>query len=167
MFKGQRLVVAAVTALLVAGLGACGSGGHDAPGHHGAGANAHPVFGLRDIVRHVPRRTVQDTRPHMVRQCTSATKRVRHTKRTGTRAHRKTRTWYTTERYRRCRRVRKGTETYRRVVQQERWCVRLNRVRGDATRNGVWYRVTRGTYDKALGTEHDVRIEFVPVGTGC
>ncbi|OIJ84749.1 hypothetical protein [Streptomyces colonosanans] len=179
MFGKQRLVVAGVTAILMFGLGACGGGRHDAPGHgggtgHGGGyahqeAQPHTdrVVGLRDTVRHVPRRTVKDTRPHMVKKCTPATKRVKHTKRTGSGAHKKTRTWYTTERYRDCTKVQEGTETYRRVVQRERWCVKLDDVNGDTARDDVWYRVTRTTYNKALGMEEHTRINFVPVGIGC
>ncbi|MGW3498205.1 hypothetical protein [Streptomyces sp. NPDC001020] len=173
MFGKQRLVTAAVTAILMAGLGACGSGADSAQRHGGGNAHqegqAHTdrVFGLRDAVRHVPRRTVQDTRPHMVKKCTPATKRVKRTKRTGTGARKKTRTWYTTERYQDCRKVREGTETYRRVVRRERWCVRLDDVKGDTARDDVWYRVNRTTYDEALGTEEHARITFIPVGTGC
>ncbi|MEV5987164.1 hypothetical protein AB0L85_19405 [Streptomyces sp. NPDC052051] len=180
MFSKQRLLVAGVTAVLMAGLAACGGGGNsDAAGYKGGAgpgsgnvstqspADPDRVVGLRDSVRHVSRKTVRDTRPHLVKECTPATKRVKHTQRTGTGTRKKTRTWYTTERYRDCHKVRQGTESYRRVVRQERWCVMLDDVNGDTARDDVWYRVTSTTYHEALGMEPQARIEFVPTGLGC
>jgi hypothetical protein len=159
MFRGRRLILAGVTTLLIAGLGACGDDTWD--------DEPDTVFGLRDSIRHVPEETVKDTRPHMVKRCTSATRQVRHTERTGTGSRRSTRTWYTTERYQDCGKVRSGTETYRRVVRPEQWCVRLDDVDGDTAQDDVWYQVTRGTYFDALAMDQYALMEFTPTGTGC
>ncbi|WP_406172544.1 hypothetical protein [Streptomyces sp. NBC_00996] len=182
MFNKQRLMVVGVTAFLITALGACsggGDGGTDSTGSAtatGQGSEdttqqappqADTVSGLRDTVRHLSRQTVKATRPHMVRRCTSATRRVRHSASTGTGTKRKTRTWYTTERYQDCEKVRSGTETYRRVVRPERWCVSLDDVGGDTARDDVWYQVTYATYDEALGTHEHTRMRFTPTGTGC
>ncbi|MEU1405468.1 hypothetical protein ABZ471_24440 [Streptomyces sp. NPDC005728] len=178
----RRLVVAGVTAALIAGLGACSSGTDEGTDYVGAsqgdensGRTARPdtdatpdtVFGLRDTVRHLSRKTAPATRPHLVSKCTSGTHRVRHTSSSGTGSRRKTRTWYTTEQYRDCKKVRAGTETYRRVVRPEQWCVRLDDVDGDKGRDDVWYQVTNSTYQDAVGSDERARLEFVPAGAGC
>ncbi|MFE9810739.1 hypothetical protein ACFYRN_17670 [Streptomyces sp. NPDC005227] len=185
MFK--RLVTAAVAAVLIAGLGACGSGSdvrdestnHSVGVDRGSGSGAGEsrpdpatttdasVFGLRDEVRHLAAKTTRATRPHLTRKCTTATRRVKHTTRSGSGTKRRTRTWYSTERYKSCKQVRSGTETYTRVVRPERWCVSLDNLGGDAKRDDVWYRVGRTTYDAAVGTDRSVRMEFTPTGTGC
>jgi hypothetical protein len=156
MFSKQRLTVAGVTAFLIFGLGACGAG-TDATGNVArpsridtkatrvAEPDTDDVFGLRDSVRHLSAKTVRATRPRLVKKCSSATRRVRHSARTGTGKRKTTRTWYTTERYQDCKRVRSGTETYTRVVRAERWCVRLDDVNGDTGKDDVWYRVTGAT----------------------
>ncbi|MER7394717.1 hypothetical protein ABT381_04280 [Streptomyces sp. NPDC000151] len=170
----QRLIQAGLTALLVAALGACGAGadGHRGSdgGSHGTGKSAQDarphsdgVTGLRAGVRHVTKKTVKATRPHKVKKCTLATKRVKHTKRSG----RTKKTWYTTERYDKCRKVRQGTETYRRVVRPERWCVKLDDVNGRRGKDDVWYRVTHATYTTALGKDEHDRMRFTPTRTGC
>ncbi|MEU6273238.1 hypothetical protein ABZ871_12650 [Streptomyces populi] len=183
----RRLVVAAVTAVLMAGLGACGSGdgGHGEGSDHSVGVGrdsgsaagkARPdtaatvdagVFGLRDEVRHLAARTARATRPHMTKKCTTATRRVKHTTSTGSGTKRRTRTWYSTERSRSCRQVRKGTETYTRVVRPERWCVSLDDVGGDTKRDDVWYQVDGTTYSAAVGTDEHARMDFTPTGSGC
>jgi hypothetical protein len=182
MFMTRRLLAAGVTAVLMAGLGACGGGGGEtkangtvgttgSTGTTGAAKEAQPspytVFGLRDTVRHVSRKTVADTRAHLVRKCTTTTERVRHTSRSGTGTHRTTRVWYTTEHHQSCTKVRQGTEKYRRVVRPERWCVRLDDVNGHTSQDAVWYRVTRDTYDQVLAADEHRRVEFTPAGTGC
>lgn len=179
---GRHLIVAGVTAVLMAGLVACSGGSAGADGStgyvvgadDGAGAAAvrtppepDSVSGRRDAVRHLPVRTARAIRPHLVRKCTTGTRRVRHTSSSGTGTRRRTRTWYTTERYRSCRKVRSGTESYRRVVRPEKWCVRLDDVDGDKARDDVWYRVTSAVYDDALRTDTHARMQFTPVGTGC
>ncbi|MGI5459996.1 hypothetical protein ACQEWB_43920 [Streptomyces sp. CA-249302] len=168
----RRLLVAGVTAVLMAGLGACGGGGDDSAAHGSTTAEeARPspetVSGLRDSVRHLARKTVSDTRAHLVRKCTPATKRVRHTTSSGTGSRRTTRVWYTTEHYRSCKKVRQGTERYRRVVRPERWCVSLDDVNGVKSQDDVWYRVTRQTYDEVLAADEHARVRFVPAGSGC
>ncbi|MEU8788304.1 hypothetical protein [Streptomyces sp. NPDC048643] len=185
MFK--RLVTAAVTAVLIAGLGACsrGSDVHDegtdqsvgVDRNSGSGAEeSRPgpatttdasVFGLRDEVRHLAAKTTRATRPHMTRKCTTATHRVKHTKSSGSGSKRRTRTWYSTEQSKSCRQVRNGTETYTRVVRPERWCVSLDNLGGDAKKDDVWYQVGRSTYDAAVGTDRSVRMEFTPKHSGC
>ncbi|MGW0992188.1 hypothetical protein ACWD5V_02525 [Streptomyces sp. NPDC002523] len=175
----KRAIVAAVTAVLIAGLSACsGDSGGDgtAPvgnGGKAAGSNAHDnpspdaVFGLRDTLRHVPARTTRATRPHLVKKCTIESRRVKHTSRSGSGKKRRTRTWYTTEQVRSCRKVRKGTETYTRVLRRERWCVRLDDVGGHASRDDVWYQVTYPAYNKALGADDHARLKFTPKAPGC
>lgn len=185
MFK--RVVTAAVAAVLIAGLGGCGRGddvrdegtGHSAGVGHGSGTGGQKsrpapattrdasVFGLRDEVRHLAAKTTRATRPHMTRKCTTATRRVKHTTRSGSGTKRRTRTWYSTESSRSCKQVRSGTETYTRVVRPERWCVSLDDLGGDARRDDVWYQVRRATYDAAVGTDRSARMKFTPTGSGC
>ncbi|MPY33505.1 hypothetical protein FNH09_20310 [Streptomyces adustus] len=183
----RRLVVAAVTAVLIAGLGACGRGADVADqgtersvdvGQDGGSlpAATRPdtdptkdasVFGLLDEFRHLSAKTGRATRPHMVKKCTTTTERVKHTKSTGSGAKRSTRTWYSTEKSKDCKQVRSGTETYTRVVRPERWCVSLDDVGGDAARDDVWYRVSSATYHEAVGADKHARMEFTPTGSDC
>ncbi|MEU6192762.1 hypothetical protein [Streptomyces sp. NPDC047061] len=173
-------------AILIGTLGACSGGGNgngvdDGIGYEqdssgtgtGAGATGtgsasdDTVHGLKDSVRHVAARTVRATRPHLVRKCSTATRRVRHTSSSGTGSRRTTRTWYTTERYRSCAKVRSGTETYRKTVRTEKWCVELDDVNGDKRRDDVWYEVGRSVYGDARAADDRARLEFSPVAEGC
>lgn len=177
----KRLITAGLAALLIGGLGACGGGsggGGDGTGSaagvsrsSGTTGQAQPtpetVTGLREAVRHLAKKTARGTRPHLVAKCSSATREVRHTSSTGTGSRKKTRTWYSTDRYRKCTKVHSGTETYTRVVRREQWCVSLDDVGGDTAKDDVWYQVTRATYDEALGTDEHARMEFTPAATGC
>ncbi|MFG3144731.1 hypothetical protein [Streptomyces sp. NPDC048243] len=185
MFK--RCVTAAVVAVLISGLGACGSGsdvrdaGTAGPAgvDQGSGSGAEKsrpnpatttdaiVFGLRDEIRHLAARTTRATRPHMTRKCTTATRRVKHTKSSGSGTKRRTRTWYSTERSKTCRQIRSGSETYTRVVRPERWCVSLDDLGGHAKQDDVWYQVSRATYDAAVRTDKAVRMQFTPERRGC
>ncbi|WP_458248687.1 hypothetical protein [Streptomyces sp. MAI_2237] len=179
MVNKRRMMAVGATAMLVLGLAACGSGRSDAepPSRsvtHSSDVSpeqntprSDTVSGLRDIVRHLPVKTSRATRPHMVKKCASTTTRVRHTSTSGTGSRRKTRTWYTTERTRTCKNVRSGTETYRRVVRPERWCVRLDDVGGDKARDDVWFRVDSATYHQAQAATDHTRVTFVPRGTAC
>lgn len=178
--------------ILMAGLGACGSGdgsqdddpwtaddGTTSSQYDDAGGAdvqetapvpvpvTPTVRGRRNAVRHVTAKTARATRPHLVKKCTSATRQVKHTERTGRGTAKKTRTWYTTEHYQKCSKVRSGTETYTRVVRQERWCVSLDDVDGDAKRDAVWYQVTRVTYDEAAATDRLAPMKFTPEAIGC
>lgn len=171
----KRLITTGLTALLIGTLGACGggdsSGSASGTGGTSTAATARQtpdtVTGLRDSVRHLARQTTRATRPHTVTKCASATKQVRHTSSSGTGTKKKTRTWYTTERYRKCAKVRSGTETYTRVVRKERWCVSLDDVGGDTGRDDVWYQVTRAAYDDVRLADEHTRVTFAPTGTGC
>ncbi|MFG3025894.1 hypothetical protein ACGFZQ_46680 [Streptomyces sp. NPDC048254] len=125
------------------------------------------VHGLKDSVRHVPVKTAEATPPHMVGKCSTTTRRVRHTSSSGTGSRRTTRTWYTTERHRSCTKVRSGTETYRRTVRTEKWCVELDDVNGDTARDDVWYQVSSSVYVDARTADEHARLEFVPAGEGC
>ncbi|MER5472794.1 hypothetical protein [Streptomyces sp. NPDC002685] len=185
MFK--RLVTAAVTALLIAGLGACGGGGDvsdegtdysvdvdqdngsvaEEPQPDTATTTDATVYGLRDEVRHLAARTTRATRPHMTRKCTTTTRRVKHTTSTGSGTKRRTRTWYSTEQAKSCKQVRSGTETYTRVVRPERWCVSLDNLHGDATQDDVWYQVSKTTYDAAIGMDRYAHMDFTPTASGC
>ncbi|WP_392958545.1 hypothetical protein [Streptomyces sp. LN245] len=185
MFK--RLATAAVTAVLIAGLGACSNGGDvlDEGSNHSAGVGQDSgnaagerrpdtaasadasVFGLRDEIRHRAALTTRAKRPHMRKKCTTATRRVKHTTSTGSGAKRRTRTWYSTEHSKSCKQVRSGTETYTRVVRREQWCVSLDDVSGDKNKDDVWYQVSRTTYDAAIGTDEHARMDFIPKDTGC
>ncbi|MZD07995.1 hypothetical protein GTW43_23355 [Streptomyces sp. SID5785] len=174
MIAKRRPAVAGLTMMLVAVLAACGGGsGTDGGGTSHAGGtsdsgHARPagqaaVSGLRDGVRHQPRRTAEGTRPHYVKKCGTATKRVRHTKRSKGR----TRTWYTTRTVRDCDRVRRGTETYTRVVRPERWCVRLDDVGGRTSRDDVWYRVRPADYSRVHEAADHAKVTFEPLARGC
>ncbi|MER5596622.1 hypothetical protein [Streptomyces sp. NPDC002265] len=185
MFK--RLAAAAVTAVLIAGLGACsrGSDVHDdgtdysvdvgqdsgsvaeEPQPDAATTADAGVFGLRDEIRHRAARTTRATRPHMTKKCTTTTRRVKHTTSTGSGTKRHTRTWYSTEQAKTCKQVRSGTETYTRIVRPEQWCVSLDDVGGDTTQDDVWYQVSRTTYNTAIATDEHTRMDFTPMGSGC
>jgi hypothetical protein len=185
MFK--RLVTAVVTAVLIAGLGACSRGGdvydegtdYSADVDQDSGSVAEEtqpdtatptdatVFGLRDEVRHLAAKTTRATRPHMTRKCATTTRRVRHTTSTGSGTKRRTRTWYSTEQSKNCKQIRSGTETYTRVVRPEQWCVSLDNLGGDPKQDDVWYQVGKTTYDAAIGTDRHARMDFTPRGSGC
>ncbi|MEU6771754.1 hypothetical protein [Streptomyces sp. NPDC046759] len=154
MFGKPLRAAGAVTALLTL-LAACDS-------------HPHPVHGLRDTLRHVPARTIRATRPHMVKQCTTSTSRVGHSSTSGSGTHRHTRHWYTLERRQNCHKVPNGTETYRKELSPERWCVRLDDVNGNRKKDDVWYRVTRTDYNRVLDADDD-RVQFEPLfpNNGC
>ncbi|WP_330289238.1 hypothetical protein [Streptomyces sp. NBC_00576] len=161
MSSKRRLMAAGLTVVIMAALGACGGGGgkdDDDPWRdstagggssdqydegEGAASTATTVTGLRDDVRHISRKTAKATRPHMVRKCRSS------------------------KGSRKCTTVRSGTETYTRVVRQERWCVSLNDVGGDTSKDAVWYQVTQATYAKAVDADRLDKLRFTPTATGC
>jgi hypothetical protein len=174
----KRLIAGGLTALLVGALSACGSGSGsgDSTSGVGQGSSSTPqkarptpdtVTGLRDSVRHLAKQTTKATRPHTVTKCTPATKRVQHKSSSGSGSKKKTRTWTTTEQYRKCSKVRSGTETYTRTVRAERWCVSLDDVGGNTAKDDVWYQVTRAVYDTVRTADDHARVEFAPAGTGC
>ncbi|MFC9499969.1 hypothetical protein [Streptomyces sp. NPDC056982] len=174
----QRPVLAGLTLMLVAVLSACGGGADKGDAHGGGkgggmggGAYSKPhsdqVRGLYDAVRHFPRKTVKGTRAHMVKECDPATRKVKHTSRSGSGKRKRTRTWYTTERYEQCHKVRKGSETYTRVVRTERWCVRLDDVNGTAAKDNLWFRVSPATYSDVHGKAEHARVKFEPRARGC
>ncbi|MEV5873684.1 hypothetical protein AB0L75_05505 [Streptomyces sp. NPDC052101] len=175
--SSRRLRAAGVAAALLAALTACGGDkGDDARGKPSATAPSgspsptqNPVHGLKDTLRHVTRRTTLATRPHLVRRCTTGTRQVRHTTSSGSGSHRRTRTSYTTEHYQSCRKVPNGTETYRRELRPERWCVRLDDVNGNRKQDDTWFRVDRLDYDHVLDADDHTRVQFVPLSpdTGC
>ncbi|MGW2489452.1 hypothetical protein ACWCV9_19865 [Streptomyces sp. NPDC001606] len=158
-------IAAGTTAVLAGGVGTYTYLDGDWP----SSTPPRPVTGLRDTIQHVSAQTTEATRPHLVKTCTTGTRRVSHSSTTGTGSHRTTRTWYTTERYRDCRSVRHGTETYTRVLHPERWCVRLDAVDGDPADNDVWYRVGRGDYYLALAADYHARMKVTPLDSapGC
>ncbi len=146
-----------VAGLLIGMLAACGG----SPGSDGA------VSGLRDDVRHWPKQITRDTRPRMVEQCVTKTKRVRHTATSGSGKQRTSRSWYTTEPYQDCQKVQQGTETYERVIHAARWCVELDNVGGNSRRDDRWFEVDAGTYAKAAVAKEGTKLTFVPLRTGC
>ncbi|MFJ8822811.1 hypothetical protein ACIREE_13615 [Streptomyces sp. NPDC102467] len=171
----RRPVLAGLTMVLVTALAACG-GGSDKESSAQAGsakgggsyADQHEdrpvkVAGLRDSVRHVGRKTARSTRPHLVKKCATDTRKVKHTRRSKGR----TKTWYATEKHQDCKKVRKGTETYTRVVRQERYCVRLDDVNGKPRKDDVWYRVRPATYSEVNGADDRAKVTFEPVAQGC
>ncbi|MEV7321724.1 hypothetical protein [Streptomyces sp. NPDC093970] len=188
---GKRFAVGMAIAMVIGTLGACSggdgggdtareSGGTTSDGYGsgsvrdtGSGQDSTPsvrddsVHGLKEAVRHVGAKTVKATRPHLVPRCTTATRRVRHTSTSRTGGRRTTRTWYTTERHRSCTKVRSGTETYRRTVRTEKWCVELDDVNGVRKRDDVWYEVSRSVYGDALTADRHARLEFVPARESC
>jgi len=174
----KQLIAGGLTALLIGALSACGTsdsaGSTSSLGQSSASTTApktrstpDTVTGLRDSVRHLAKQTTKATRPHTVTKCSSATKEVQHKSSSGSGSKKKTRTWYTTEQYRKCSKVRSGTETYTRIVRAERWCVSLDDVGGNTAKDDVWYQVTRAAYDEARSADEHARVEFTPTGTGC
>jgi hypothetical protein len=174
----KQLIAGGLTALLIGALSACGTsdraGSTSSVGQSSASTTApktrstpDTVTGLRDSVRHLAKQTTKATRPHTVTKCAPATKKVRHKSSSGTGSKKKTRTWTTTEHYRKCTKVRSGTETYTRLVRKERWCVSLDDVGANTGRDDVWYQVTRAVYDEVRTADDHARVEFAPAGTGC
>ncbi|MFI5748969.1 hypothetical protein ACIBBE_24245 [Streptomyces sp. NPDC051644] len=142
-------------ALLVGVLAACGSYGGSR------------VSGLRDDLRYVSKKTVPDTRPRMVSQCTTGTKRVKHTSTSGTGKFKKTSVWYSNEPTRSCKKIQRGIESYDRVVRQAQWCVELDDVNGSTDRDDVWFEVDSGTYNTAVKAREGDKLSFTPLRTGC
>lgn len=147
----RAALLAPLAAALLVALSACAS------------STDSSVSGLRDDLRIVPKKTVRDTRPRMVEQCTNGTKRVKHTSTSKGR----TRTWYTTEPTRSCRKVQQGTESYDRVTRQPRWCVELDDVDGSTTKDDVWFEVDSSTYSTAADAKEGDKLSFTPLRTGC
>lgn len=164
MSSKKRLIVAGLTMALMATLGACGGGGgkrdddskRDSTISGGSGSDRYDespepaptptpttVTGLRDAVRHITKKTATATRPHLVRKCKS------------------------TKGTRKCTTVRSGKETYTRVIRKERWCVSLNDVDGNTSRDAVWYQVTHETYTKAAALDRLDKLKFAPTADGC
>ncbi|MGW9130638.1 hypothetical protein [Streptomyces sp. NPDC055681] len=173
-----RPVLAAV--LLAALLTACGSS--DGPGSHAvptgsAGSGVvdgtvpsppdRTVSGLRDDTRHITRKTTTGTRPRMVKRCTSRVRRVKHTSTSGTGRRKRTRTWYTNDSYKDCKKVQQGTTRYTRVVRRARWCVELDNVGGNSTKDDVWYEVESDVYRRATRIEEGAKLSFTPLRKGC
>ncbi|MFF3058216.1 hypothetical protein [Streptomyces sp. NPDC057909] len=176
-----RPVLAAV--LLAALLTACGSSDRpSSPGSHAAptgpagsgvvdGTEPSPpdrtVSGLRDDTRHITRKTTTGTRPRMVKRCTSRVRRVKHTSTSGTGRRKRTRTWYTNDSYKDCEKVQQGTTRYTRVVRRARWCVELDNVGGNSTKDDVWYEVESDVYRRATELKEGARLSFTPLRKGC
>lgn len=177
----MRPVLAAV--LLAALLTACGSG-PDEPGSRGGqaaptgavgsgvdGAEPSPpdrtVSGLRDDTRHVTRRTATGTRPRMVNRCTTRVRKVKHTSTSGTGRRKRTRTWYSDDSYKDCKKVQQGTTSYTRVVRRARWCVELDDVGGNSIKDDVWYEVESDVYRKATQLKEGAKLSFTPLRRGC
>ncbi|MER5684484.1 hypothetical protein [Streptomyces sp. NPDC002205] len=176
-----RPVLAAV--LLAALLTACGSsGGPSSPGSHAvptgpAGSGVadgtvpsptdRTVSGLRDDTRHITRRTTTSTRPRMVKRCTTRVRRVKHTSTSGTGRRKRSRTWYTDDSYKDCKKVQQGTMRYTRVVRRARWCVELDNVGGNSTADDVWYEVESDVYRKATQLKEGAKLSFTPLRKGC
>lgn len=163
MSSKRRLMAAGLTVVVLAALGACGGGGggkdddpwRDSTAGGGSSSDRYDeggeagetepttVTGLRDAVRHISMKKATATRPHMVRKCRSS------------------------KGSRKCTTVRSGTETYTRVIRQERWCVSLNDVDGDTSKDAVWYQVTHATYTEAAAANRLDKLKFTPTTTGC
>ncbi|MEW2624995.1 hypothetical protein [Streptomyces sp. NPDC048106] len=146
----RRTALVAAVLVIAAALGGC----DDEP---------RKVSGLLDSTRHVQEWTTRATRPHMVKRCHPGTKRVRHTSGTGSNK----RTWYTDKQTTVCTKVRQGTETYRRVIRPERWCVSLDDVGGKESRDNLWYRVDRTTYRDAREFKPGHHMTIEPERDGC
>ncbi|MEU6227207.1 hypothetical protein [Streptomyces sp. NPDC047042] len=170
MSSKRRLLVAGMSMVLMATLGACGSGGDGGgDGKAAAGVSGsdqtlpdptptptrETVTGLREAVRHIARKTARATRPHLVEKCKSTTGSKKSKGSKGSKSTRK------------CTTVRNGTETYTRVIRQERWCVSLDDVNGDTAKDAVWYEVTHATYTKVSAVDRLTKVEFAPEATGC
>nr|WTB32937.1 hypothetical protein OG781_28795 [Streptomyces sp. NBC_00830] len=167
-----RPVLAAV--LLAALLTACGSSdGPSSPAGSGVVDGTVPsppdrtVSGLRDDTRHITRETTTGTRPRMVKRCTPRVRRVKHTSTSGTGRRKRTRTWYTDDSYKDCKKVQQGTMRYTRVVRRARWCVELDNVGGNSTEDDVWYEVESDVYRKATQLKEGAKLSFTPLRRGC
>ncbi|MFE7787892.1 hypothetical protein [Streptomyces sp. NPDC057460] len=178
-----RIRPALAAVLLAALLTACGSSdgpgspdGHAVPtGPAGTGVvdgtvpspPDRTVSGLRDDTRHITRKTTTGTRPRMVKRCTPRVRRVKHTSTSGTGRRKRTRTWYTNDSYKDCKKVQQGTMRYTRVVRRARWCVELDNVGGKSTKDDVWYEVESDVYRRATQLKEGAKLSFTPLRKGC
>jgi hypothetical protein len=171
-WPGFVLLTAAILALpLAACSGSAGPGVTDAGSPKPAvtqSSTADPtVTGRLDDRRHIARKTIRATRPHLVNHCVERTRQVRHTSSTRSGGRTKTRTWYTVEHYQDCEKVKKGVETYTRVLAPARWCLELDDVGGDQARDEVWYEVDAAVYSTVTGAEAGGTVSFVALRKGC
>ncbi|MER5361371.1 hypothetical protein [Streptomyces sp. NPDC002785] len=171
-----RIGPALTAGLLAALLSACGSpaapSGSAAPVVGGSPADSGlrdgtTVSGLRDDIRHITRKTATGTRPRMVERCTTRVRKVKHTSSTGKGGTRKTRTWYTDDSYKDCKKIQQGTRSYTRVVRRARWCVELDNVGGNPAKDDVWYEVEAAVHHKATQIEEGGKLSFTPLRRGC
>lgn len=112
--------------------------------------------GDRDDVKHVAAVYKKDTRTVDVkqRQCKSETV--------------KTKTGSTTKNT--CKNVKVGTrtESYKRLVSGEKWCIELDNVKGDVNADDKWFRVEKFTYDKFSVLPEGTNISDLPyISNGC
>jgi hypothetical protein len=125
------------------------------------------VSGLRDDVRHITSQSRTQSRPRMVSECTPRTRQQKHSSTSTSRGKKSQRIWYTTETYKDCKQVQRGTERYTRVVRTEGWCIELDDVGGDSTKDDIWYRVSRATYQKAVKVHEGRKLTFRPLERDC
>ncbi|MFF4205706.1 hypothetical protein ACFYZ8_34220 [Streptomyces sp. NPDC001668] len=152
MTKTKRALAAGLAAVLLLTGSGCSdrsAGATTSPASSASPQSTDKVAGLRDDLRHVTRKVQHGTRPRLVRTCTKPTL-----------GKRKSRT-------RTCTWVRRGTEPYTRVVRPERFCVELDNVNGEPTRDDIWFEVDRATYTRAQGVTEGDRIAFEALASGC
>ncbi|MFF1713557.1 hypothetical protein [Streptomyces sp. NPDC058268] len=157
-----RIRPAVAVAVLAVTVSACiGSTDHAKP------SKPAKVTGLRDDIRSVAQKTTTATRPRMVEKCTPSTKRVKHSSTTGTGRNKRTRTWYTNEKYNDCKKVQQGTEKYTKVLRRARWCVELDDLNGKRSKDDVWFEVDAATYNSAAAKKEGSKLSFAPLRNGC
>lgn len=130
-----------------------------------------PVSGDRDDVRYDKAQYKKVTRivTDYKRQCTTKWKDVKHTQTTGTGTNRRTRTWYTKEAYQDCKNIKTGSHpvTKNEKVKDAKYCVELDNVGGDNSKDDVWYNVSSSTYYSALGKSEGTHMKFNYNHEGC
>jgi hypothetical protein len=125
------------------------------------------VSGLRDDVRHITRLSKTDSRPRTVNECKPRTRQKKHSSTSTSHGRKTKRTWYTTETYQDCQKVRHGTEHFSHVVRAEGWCVELDDVGGDSAKDDIWYRVSHSTYEEAVKVREGGQLTFKPLKRDC
>lgn len=66
-----------------------------------------------------------------------------------------------------CKDVKVGTRQEAYQVKPPKWCVELDAVNGEATKNDQWFQVDYGTYQLAGEMTEGTRINFTPLAEGC
>lgn len=126
------------------------------------------VSGLQDDTKHIKAKYVTATKTvnEYQKQCTTKTKRTKHTSGTG----KNKRTWYTNDTYQSCKQVKTGShqEKYKKKVRSEKFCVELDNVNGKSRKDDKWFTTSSTVYLKAVARNEGDKVKSMEYySTGC